>query len=584
MAIQKQGISAEMRLIWERVRGWYHYPSLNDPKAVKKFEGGACFDFRTRETLVDTGFVRNVAKTGGITEERCLEGVFGHEIGHYMVFPRTLGVMILAGKMTEDFFSSHDDDMKTFIIQTYADMAVDISSALEEQRTGAILDTRKALRATDGSGLDGAARGLMLAYLHEVAGRKEQEDPEQAPFLEKMRQIDFLSTDVEKMRQGLWIWGNILIELEKKHPGKGGGSGGSGSGMGDCDVKKMLKDATPQEIKQALKEISWEIGKGELGKVKKWLKGQGVSLPDPKGFKTIGTSGGQLEVDKDVVEYYRDLSLQYPLVVTKKLLDTPTTIRTFSEVERWRVGTDANLALPNSSGGFLLPGITKKVKVSERQVQTVDYTVPHLLVVIDSSASMPIPWIVKSFSTLGGVCAARSYHIHGSYIGVINFSGNSFYLPYTRDLDDALGAIVAYQGGGTTVDMDIIKRMLGPEMAQLFKDKPGMDIRSVPREALKKDVELSMPAIETAFKAESLDVVMFTDGGISNLDEVLSFFDERAELNRATIVLCHGFDQALGSYKNGKIAIEPIESEKDIPNIVIGAVKRHLTAFAEGLG
>ncbi|NYZ74495.1 hypothetical protein H0O00_05100 [Candidatus Micrarchaeota archaeon] len=596
-----------MENVWERSRGHYHYPALVKPRAAEIPNGGAAYDFRTRQTLVDESFVGSLCDKSGLKPEACLEGIFVHEIGHYMVFPRTLGTIILAGKMANDFFAKEGEEAIGFILQTYADMCTDTASMCEEQRTGPILNIRRGLQADKKDELNGNVRAVMLAYLTYTATRAPEEkldsvlkrmtasgtpllDKELEPFLERMLGIDFLDQDVEKMRQGLFAFGNIVIDMVKKYggvPGKGGIPGGPGGlsvpGIGgkDVDIKGLIKGATPADIKEALREIAGKVHKGEFDKIKEWLRGKDARLPEMPPVITIGTSSGELPVDQEVVEYYKDLSTHYPLIVTKKILETDSHIRTWSDVKKWRPGDDPSMALPGSSGGMLLPGITKSIKIGEMPVKTTDYKVPHLLVVIDSSGSMPDPKNRKSYAVLGGYCATRSYHIQDAHIGVINFSGDSFYLPYTRELDHALGAISAYQGGGTTVDVEMVRKMLGPEMAELYSHRPERHMGDLRREFMKKEISIGIP--DDVFKAESIDVLLFTDGGISNLDEVLTLFEEKAELNRATIVLTHGFAQELIDRMDSRIQVHRIDEPKDIPNIVIREVTRNFAARVEAI-
>jgi hypothetical protein len=573
---------ADIKGTWERVRGWYHFPALKEPKVVEKLDGGACYDFRHRETLVDSGFISELREKGSISEEKALEGVFAHEIGHYMVFPRDLGTLILAAKMIDDFFDKRDVEIKGFILQTYADMANDTSSVLEEQRTSAILDMRKACQETLDDPVNKNVRAVMLAYLHHQAQRPFELDEELKQYKERMLEIDFLNPDVNKMRIGIWTFGNIIIDMIEKYADKGScGRIILVLDHGDSDIFKQLKEATPDEIKEALRDIAFKITKKEWEKVKEWVKGHGGKVVKLPGIKSIGTSEGELPVDKEVLEYYKQLSIKYPLIVTKKLLDTDSSTRSWSETKKWRAGDDPNLALPNTSGGLFLPGVTRSIRINERPMRTTDYRIPHLLVVIDSSGSMPEPKEQKSHAVIGGYCAARSYHLHGSSIGVINFSGKSFYLPYTRELDEALGAISAYQGGGTVADVEMIRKMLGPEMAELYAKNPELGLRRLPREAVKKEISISVP--DSVFSAESIDLMMFTDGGIYNLDEVLDLFEEKSELNRATIVLAHGFGQDLAERMDSRINIVRVEDEKDIPSIVLRETQKSFATLSEGI-
>jgi hypothetical protein len=565
--------------IWDKARKHFHYPPLKEPKVVKGLDGGACYDFKRRETLVDENFIKEVAKLGKISTDEALEGTLVHEISHYMDFPRTLGTLLLAAHMIDLHVDKGNLDRETaeFILQTYCDMAADLASVLQEDRTEPILKLRRALQEVLDDKLNSKVRGLMLAYLCNQAQQYFELDEDLMEHFGDMKKIKFQSKNTTDLRLGIHRWGEIVVKLLEKHGGICGSDGHS-----DSNVRTILKKVTDSEMREALREVSGRITKGEFGIFKDWLKETGGKLPRlPKGAKIIGTSRGELPVDLEVIEYYKMLSTNYPLVVSKKLLETDTTIRSWSEMERWRPGADPNLALPHTSGGYYLPGVTKSIRIDENPIRSTDYKVPHLLIVIDTSGSMDDPKTRKSFAVLGAYCAARSYHIHGSSIGVINFSGESFYLPYTRELDDALGAVSAYQGGGTVADVEMIRKMLGPEMAELYAKNPERNLGDLPRDAIKKEIEIGVP--EEVFEAESIDVVMITDGGICNLDEVLDLFEEKAQLNRATIVLVKGFAQQMMEIERRKINIHRLDRLLDIPDLVIKETSRNFATFAEGM-
>ena len=76
---------------------------------------------------------------------------------------------------------------------------------------------------------------------------------------------------------------------------------------------------------------------------------------------------------------------------------------------------------------------------------------------------------------------------------------------------------------------------------------------------------------------------MFTDGGIANLNEVLALFEEKAKLNRATIVLTHGFQQEIEEIERSKTNVYRIEKPDDIPNLVIRETSRNFASLKEEL-
>jgi hypothetical protein len=603
----------KLKAPWEQAKQKYHYPSLSDPE-VGKFSGGACFNFRTLKTLVDEEYIQRVCANSGLSEERVLDGVFTHEIGHYMVFPRTYGILILAAKMINDFFKKEKEDLQNFIFQTYGDMVDDVDSVLKSSRCNSILDIRTAAQKNYADrDVNGKIRAVMLAYLKKQARIDYELEDELKPFLEKMMEIDFRDVvkDHQKMREGIFLWGNIILSIikedkkgigcqgvdrQEKEGEKSGEESNSADGKGnaaeprDMDIKEVLKGMNSQQIKDALREISLTVTKGEYEQVKKWLNEKGVELPNPRPAgqgKGIGTSSGELEVDWETVRYHAEISRAYPLIIVKKPIDTKKNIRSYTRVEKWRPGTDPSLMQLGNSGGMILPGITTKIKPIEIPIKSVDYKAPHLLLEIDSSGSMINPKLKKSPAVVAGDCAARSYHINDSYVGVLNFSGDTFYLPYTRDLDAVFAAITAFQGGGTTVDMEMLKKMLGKDRAELYEKQVERNIRhmlgEIPVKAVRKNISVSVP--EEIFTPGSIDVIMITDGGISNLGETLDFLEERSEVNRATIFLVDnpfGFE-GVGE-REGKITVKKIgEDLSGLPGMVMGAVKRHFSNFAEEL-
>lgn len=124
------------------------------------------------------------------------------------------------------------------------------------------------------------------------------------------------------------------------------------------------------------------------------------------------------------------------------------------------------------------------------------------------------------------------------------------------------------------MDIEMLKKMLGKERYELYSNLPQKNMYNIPREALKKNIEISMSKLEEAFSEEKIDLIMFTDGGIDNLDKVVNFFTERKELNRATIVLVHRFEQSIESKDN--VNVHVVENEKDIPDLAIREIQRSI--------
>ena len=616
-AQQKQPVlsNEEFQLEWLRAKANFNYPTINDAKAAKPEAGyGGCFDFSTRETSIDMDFIETLSKATGLPPRVACHGIMNHEIGHYMVYPRNLANIIMAWKMEQDHCRDNektDQGFQNHAYQTWCDMVDDTDNVLKPKRRESILEVREATQKVD----DQPLRSLMLSYLRLQAGQEPSVKPEFKKYLDKMLTIDFVSaaTDPQALRYGLFVWMEIVREFNQKYPpppgsgncsqqgGQGKGTQGSGQGEGgkpslvpsDIDPTGAIKNATRAEVEAALREISKKLTRGEFKRLRDMVKGvRGEKPPssEPRAISIGLESGDELKVEAETVDYYRELAKNYPLAIVKKPITTTDIRKSFGSTERFRMGSDPNLVILSSSGGQLIPGLTKKVQIVERPRTTVKYDTPHALIVIDSSGSMPHPANYKSMMVLSAVCAALSYHKLGSQVGVINFSGDSFYLSYTRDLEQILASIVAFQGGGTVIDIEMVKEMLGPEASKILGNEADQrniarilsgdpHTNEVMRRATKKNVSISTEAIGRMLEGKSIDMLMYTDLGIANLDEVLSLCEEKAQVNRITLISNSEAPESLT--RGGKVRIfDKITEIDDMVKITVGSVNEGVNAHA----
>jgi len=130
-----------------------------------------------------------------------------------------------------------------------------------------------------------------------------------------------------------------------------------------------------------------------------------------------------------------------------------------------------NLAPLATFGPVGLPGITKRWLHSGPESRLYDQQVPDLIIVIDSSGSMPNPNSMhnpnekrpncdRSYAVLGAFVAANSYLDYGSRVAVINFSNQDFVADFTRDRTLLYKHLAAFQGGGTRLHPETIERLL----------------------------------------------------------------------------------------------------------------------------
>lgn len=571
---------------WKTVLDWHHRPQLPPPQLVDQVEGGAEFRLGTSRTHIGRDTILEIINQSELSPMSVIEGLLTHEVGHYMTFPRNLRTVILANKIIEDYSSGEPEPIQDFIFQTYADVANDVKSVLSEPQRSAILDVRAAILKTE-SEPEKTIRELILAYLRYQAGQEYTDiipDGHEEHF-ERMQRIDFLDRGVDALRVGLWHWAEIVTDILDSLDFDRS-SERDGTALADINTDDLLSTASSEDIRNAMGNIADEVTRREYEQIENWLDdrevdtkgvdelvGEQVTEQEDSGEIGIGTGEGQLTLDSEIIRYYRRLSREYPLAIRRKPIETESTRETFEDVSKWRVNEDALLAMPEHSGGKLLPGVTRQIVRRERPQTTIDHEIPHLLVAIDSSGSMPDPAERKSYAVLAAVSAARSYRLHESAVGVINFSGKSYYLPYTYDIDQAMAAICAYQGGGTVVDMELLEEMLGPEEASRYNNS-NQSIDNIPDRFVEKDVEVSEQTFRKALQEDTIDLLMFTDGGIANLDAVVEELEARRALNRGTLILTGRHEQFVPETE--RIRAHRVDDEADIHDIVVEDVRQNL--------
>lgn len=81
---------------------------------------------------------------------------------------------------------------------------------------------------------------------------------------------------------------------------------------------------------------------------------------------------------------------------------------------------------------------------------------PNLLIVLDSSGSMPNPKNYFSYALVSGMIAEKAALDQSNKVGVINFSDEAIYQPFTTNSDDIDEALAYYHGGNTIIPAELI--------------------------------------------------------------------------------------------------------------------------------
>lgn len=208
-----------------------------------------------------------------------------------------------------------------------------------------------------------------------------------------------------------------------------------------CDPKTTSADDMGNQIEKELKGLSKELGQREFKRVVTGL-GLGTSMQ------------ANTWLYRELVKDYMIFMPQTQDTRSGSFKETPT---------RWTLDEpldQLDIEYSLSQSPIIIPNVTTyKWKTSNGESYSSGRGSPDLLIVIDSSASMPNPKSDLSFPVLSAMIAAHSALSYGNKVGVINFSSlykSCEFTNQTRLIDEA---ILHYYNGGTQIPGEELVRM-----------------------------------------------------------------------------------------------------------------------------
>jgi len=275
-----------------------------------------------------------------------------------------------------------------------------------------------------------------------------------------------------------------------------------------------VEDFSEKDLKEALKEAAWELDEREFEDLCKFI-----------GKKTETT------IKKPRKVWYMEKARSYSIYIQSR---SKTGSLYPSEIKEFEFDDKIEAFNPVESYGKLIPGIAKKYVYEDFEGMVGG--VSDAVIVMDSSGSMTDPGRGVSYAVLGAFVIARNYLENGARVGVVNFSNENLSLLPTRG-DAVFDYLILYQGGGTHLDVDELGRYL---------DR----LRTQP------------------------DLIMITDGGIENIDEVSEFISKLKSMTliwiKKHVKGLKEFSERVERLKAMKgVEVFDVEDEKDIPLIAV---------------
>ena len=157
--------------------------------------------------------------------------------------------------------------------------------------------------------------------------------------------------------------------------------------------------------------------------------------------------------------FYHHLAEKYGMEVLKTTVNPEGQSFNVS-ITSWNPEDGLHVIYIPPLGKIGIPGLTKKWLRSGPESRLVRQEVPDLVVIIDSSGSMPDAVALTSYPVLAGFVVARTYLAQGSKVAVVNFSGGVLVQEFTTDDVSIYKHLAAFQGRGTTFPTQMVDEVL----------------------------------------------------------------------------------------------------------------------------
>lgn len=441
-----------------------------------------------------------------------LLGVFHHELNHWAKHPYDAKTVILEDQFLGDI--SNKDVIRNF----FDDVVVNLDLIINKDLREIALVYRELPAHND-------INRLLKAFYQEVTGIDfgvGRIEPQLKERIIKLSQIDFLNTSRARLKSNIRKFAEIVGDLFEEEPFL-------------PFSLFSVRDFSSDEIRRAVRELSEELEPQEYREIVKNLI---------ERLREAGISPGRKlllqDMERPDILWYKNRSRKYAVYI--KMFSKKGSLYPH-ELKDFELDESMDTFSPIESYGKVLPGLAKRYQLVEFEAQG-EPSIPNVIIMIDSSGSMRHPDNEVSYAVLGAFSIARNYFEHNSRVGVINFSDVNIGIEPTLDREKVYRMLKAYQGGGTTLHLDQLKRYLANVTNGLGE----------------------------------MDYILITDAGIENIVEVADYLSVLK--GRVTIIWIKGDVKGYDRFEKGckllreklpsSVTFVEIEDEEEIPRIAVG--------------
>ncbi len=483
--------------VWPKIREKHFYPPLPKPKVGKLDCSTAFISATNKQITIDFNFILEMSKR--LDVKKVISAILDHEVAHYTFCPWDASTHIMLYMRALEV--TKDEEKARILTDYFMDVVVN-TYCVSEMETY----IPEFYRVMDKSSFDKIICSVYQKIWDYDLGVEEYD------ITDKLARISYL--DKSKWERSIKLFSLFLSDR---------------IGRIKFIQPHSFDRYSDEELSRSLRKIA-------------------VKIKDPVKFKKIVEILGKKEsTESATLAFYRELAEEYKLAIKTTKATGGGGLYPFI-LKNWEITEPLNNLDVFNSYGKILPSITKIWIKKDSGLETKSEKIPDCLIIIDSSGSMTNPFYKLSFAVLGAMCAANAYLDRNRRVAVYNFGyadeGSELILNYTRDRNLVHKAIITYFGGGTTINLKNVKKLIS--------------------------------------SAENPDIFMITDMEIYNLKDVIEFFKKLN--NRVTIVYLKSSKEVKKIKKELKnkrnISFYSVFKKEDIPKIILGKIRELTQSFA----
>ncbi len=444
--------------------------------------------------------------------------VVSHEVGHYAMIPYDLATLLRLVNSADEVLK--DVKLAKYVENLFADTVLNTFIFRNDKSLDKKI-VRMYKKMGDGSSSGPDAWKLYLRSYEKlwrlpsdalVSGVSEKVDADAQKLADILEEEIFLE---DKWEDKIKKYAEVMkpyVEQEKQQNDSGGQKQKKELGSGVIPVPQ--DPAKMKDIEGNIKKAAKEIGQK---RIKRLVAGLGLGKPK---------FANRLFYEAKAQQY----SVCLPTVNSSAGVEFPQSPRPWGPSDPV---SDLDIAYSVQMAGRILPGFTYSWNKENGRTQGASKEHPDLFILLDTSASMGDPNKMESYSVISSMVAARCALNVGSRVAVINFSGQSLRLDYTRDRKSVDDVLLHHFDGGTVL--------------------PTGDMLAV---------------VESSAKPQYL--LLITDTAASNLDRALPCYKRALDRLAGGSLFLIGASPSDGK-KFSRIGYEvtPIQDEKDLLGLTL---------------